>query len=104
MFRPKRRVVGILRAVRDVLTILCRIDRKLNRVLAQGETLMSKADDLKAQIARIDAATDNIAADVRNLTAQITTALTDAQVTEIQTGLEAVAVKLEATAAETPDV
>ena len=64
---------------------------------------MTKLDDLKSILTRVDDATNNIAADIRNLAAKIGTGLTDAEVTELQTALEAAAVKLEATAAVTPD-
>lgn len=64
---------------------------------------MTKLTDLKAILSRIDTATDNIAADIRALAAKIGTGLTDAEVSELQTDMEAAAVKLDATAAETPD-
>lgn len=69
----------------------------------QGMQIMATLADLQAQLARIDAATDNIAADIRNLSAKIGTGLSDADVATLQAGLEAAAVKLEGVAAVTPD-
>ena len=64
---------------------------------------MSKMDELKAQLDRIDTATNNIANDIRTLSAKIGTGLSDADVTNLQTELEAAAVKLEGVAAQTPE-
>ncbi len=75
----------------------------LKVLYAQGEIIMAKIDELKDLLDRVNAATDNIAADIKNLSGQIGTGMSDADVATVQAGLEAAAVKLEAVAAETPD-
>ena len=77
--------------------------RLLRQILAQGESLMSAADDLKALGARIDAATNNIAADITAIKAKIGTGMTDAEVAEVKAGLDASAARLEALDAENPE-
>ena len=64
---------------------------------------MAAVDDLKAILARIDTATTNIAQDITDIKAKIGTSMTDAEVAEVQAGLEAAASKLEALDAENPE-
>jgi len=64
---------------------------------------MAKIDELKDILSRVDTATNNIADDIRRLSAQIGTGLTDAQVADLQALMEASAVKLEGVAAVTPE-
>lgn len=59
--------------------------------------------ETKAILERIDVATDNIAVDVRTLTAKVGTGMTEAEVAEVNTLAEAVATKLETIAADTDD-
>lgn len=69
----------------------------------QGVSIMAAVDDLKAILARIDTATTNIAADLTAIKAKIGTGMTDAEVAEVQAGLEAAASRLEALDAENPE-
>ena len=64
---------------------------------------MAAVDDLKAILARIDTATTNIAADISAIKAKIGTGMSDADVAEVQAGLEAAAARLEALDAENPE-
>jgi SMC interacting uncharacterized protein involved in chromosome segregation len=66
------------------------------------EFLMAKTDMLAA-LAKIDAATNNIAADIKALKDKIGTGMSDADVAEVQGILDSTATKLEAIAADTPD-
>jgi hypothetical protein len=59
--------------------------------------------ELQASLARINDATNNIAADIAGLKALITTSMTPEQVAEVQAALDAAATRLEGIAAETPD-
>lgn len=90
--------------VRQALHDLTHELHDLNHAVRQlGAQIMSNLSDLKDQLARIDAATNNIADDIRRLTEQIGTGMSQADVDEVKAGLEASAVKLEATAAVTPE-
>lgn len=60
-------------------------------------------DDLKATLGRIDAATTNIANDIRTLLDKIGTSMTPEQVAELKASFGAAADTLEATAAEVPE-
>jgi hypothetical protein len=79
-----------------ILTELCAITARL-------EHLMASADTMKAALAAIDTATNNIAADVAALKAQIGTGMSQADVDAVQATLDATVSKLEAIAASTPD-
>jgi hypothetical protein len=56
-----------------------------------------------AALAKIDTATNNIAADIKALKDKIGTGMSDADVAEVQGILDSTATKLEAIAADTPD-
>jgi hypothetical protein len=75
----------------------------LRQVFEQGKHIMAAVDDLKAILARIDTATSNIAQDIQDIKAKIGTGMTDAEVAEVQAGLEAAAAKLEALDAQNPE-
>ena len=59
--------------------------------------------ELKAALAKIDTATDNIAADIQRIKASIVPGMTDAEVAEVQALLDAQVAKLEGLAAENPE-
>jgi hypothetical protein len=59
--------------------------------------------ELKAALAKIDVATNNIAADLEALKAKITEGMSPADVAEVQGLLDAQVSKLEGLAASTPD-
>lgn len=65
---------------------------------------MGQLEDFNAKLDRIDAATNNIAEDLRNLKDEISTGLTAPEVTALQDRLETTAAKLEGIAASTEDV
>lgn len=67
-----------------------------------GDLLMASAE-MKAALAKIDAATNNIAADIAKLKDAIKPGMTQAEVDEIQGLLDATVTKLEGVAASTPD-
>jgi hypothetical protein len=73
------------------------------RTLAHGqrEILMATAE-LKAALAKIDAATDNIAADIKRLKDKVGTGMSDADVASVQAEADRIASKLEGIAAD-PD-
>jgi hypothetical protein len=58
--------------------------------------------ELKAALAKIDTATDNIAADIQRLKDKVGTGMSDAEVAEVQDLATAIAAKLEGIAAD-PD-
>jgi len=64
---------------------------------------MASADTMKAALAAIDTATNNIAADLDALKAQIGTGMSQPDVDAVQATLDATVAKLEAIAASTPD-
>ena len=72
-------------------------------VSVQLDVLLMANEELKAVLARIDAATNNIAEDIRRIKEQIGTGMTSEEVAEVQAEAEALAVKLEALAADTAD-
>jgi len=59
--------------------------------------------DMTATLAKIDAATDNIAADIKGLKALIVPGMSQADVDTVQTKLDATAARLEGIAADTAD-
>jgi len=61
------------------------------------------AADLKAAIARLETAAANIAEDIKRLKLQVVPGMTEAEVAEVQTLIDAAVAKLEGLAAETPD-
>lgn len=65
--------------------------------------IMGDLSNITAVLGRIDAATNNIAEDIRNLKDQISTGLTPEQVADLQQQLEAKATTLEGIAADTSD-
>lgn len=65
------------------------------------EALMTKAEDANAKLDRINAATTNIAADIRGL--KVAAGMTQAEADAVNARLESTATALEAIAAETPD-
>lgn len=71
------------------------------------EVLMSQVDDLKANQAAFKAALnaglDNIAQDIKNLTAKVGTTLTDADVAAIKAEGDAIVARVQGIADQTPD-
>jgi|SRR6185436_2491299 len=78
-----------------------RATAKLDAIFAQNERLLMAAADVKAALAKIDAATNDIAADIKGLKAKIGTGMTDAEVAEVQAEADRLATKLEGIAADT---
>jgi hypothetical protein len=80
-------------------------DQKLDQLLAQGVTLVMASTEIKLMLGRIDVATNNIADDVRRLTASATKpgGLTPEETTEVQSLGDAIATRLESIAASTED-
>jgi hypothetical protein len=81
-------------AVDHLLGSLARIELKI------GVLTMASAE-MKAALSRIDDATNNIAADLTKLKDTIKPGMTDAEVAEVQSILDAAATKLEGVAAST---
>ncbi len=81
-----------------------RVSDQLATQFTRLEEIRMALLDLKAALAKIDAATDNIAADIQTLKAAIKPGMSDAEVAEVQAGLDAAASKLEGIAASTDDV
>jgi len=69
----------------------------------QGRRIMAAVDDLKAILVRIDKATTDIAEDIATIKAKIVPGMSEAEVAEVQAGLEAAAARLEALDAENPE-
>jgi hypothetical protein len=89
---------------------LCSVEDKLDRLLdvvskvhVQVWRIQMGQTEILARLAEIDAATNNIAADIERLKAQITVGMTPEQVAEVQAVLDAAAVKLQAVAAVVPE-
>ena len=59
--------------------------------------------EILATLAEIDSTTNNIAADIERLQAQIAVGMTPEQVAEVQAALTATAVKLQGVAAVVPE-
>lgn len=64
---------------------------------------MALIDDLKAEVARANEQTNNIAEDIRRLTERIGFGLSEAEAIALKTDLAALADRLTGVAAETPD-
>jgi hypothetical protein len=79
-----------------------RLVTKINRILRLCEVQHMASAEIKAALAKIDTATDNIAADIVRLKEKIGTGMTDAEVAEVQAGLDKTVTKLEGIAAD-PD-
>jgi hypothetical protein len=99
--RPRAPSIGerlgqLHRVLHAVVTHMTRLDRRTK------EILMALAD-LTATLAKIDAATDNIAADIKGLKALIVPGMSQADVDTVQTKLDAAATRLEGIAADTAD-
>lgn len=60
------------------------------------------SEAIKAALAKIDTATDNIAADIQRLKDRIGTGMSDAEVAEVQAEADRISAKLEGIAAD-PD-
>jgi hypothetical protein len=89
---------------------LCSVEDKLDRILdvlsavhVHVWRVQMGQQEILAKLAEIDAATDNIAADIERLKAQITTGMTPEQVADVQAVLDAAVTKLQAVAAVVPD-
>lgn len=82
---------------------LSKILDRLRALEAQGAHLMASADTMKAALASIDTATNNIAADIERIKGQVGTGMSQADVDAVQAVLDATVTKLEAIAAATPD-
>ncbi len=80
-----------------------RVSGQLDQLLTQNQRILMALADLKATLAKIDTATDNIAADITALKAAIKPGMTDAEVAEVQASLDASAARLESIAASTDD-
>lgn len=83
-----------------------KLDRILDVVLAvhkHTKGVRMGQVEILARLAEIDAATNNIAADIEVLKAQIGTGMTPEQVAEVQAALDAAAIKLQAVAAVVPE-
>jgi hypothetical protein len=75
----------------------------LRRIEKQGAHLMADVNTMKAALASIDTATNNIAADIDRIKGQIGTGMSQADVDAVQAVLDSTVTKLEAIAAATPD-
>ncbi len=75
----------------------------LSAIYAQNRRILMTGADLNAKLDRVNAASNNIAADIRTLMSQIGTGMTQEDVDKIGARLESSATALEALAAETPD-
>lgn len=88
-----------LQPVQDRLDLLV---ATVNRVLTQGERVMTAADDLKAGIAQINEATNNIASDIQRLKDKISSSMSAADVADVQGELTGAVSRLQGLAAD-PD-
>ena len=87
----------------DTQAYTVRLLAGVHHLVHQMEVVIMATAELKAVLARIDTATNNIAEDIRLLKEKILTGMTAEQVAEVQAEAEAVAVKLEGIAASTED-
>jgi len=87
-------------SVHEQLDTILTLERAGHRRI--GELVMASAE-IKAALAKIDAATDNIAADVQRLKERIAPGMTQAEVDEIQKEADRIATKLEGIAADNED-
>jgi len=76
--------------------------KSIHELKQQGAKILMASAELKAALAKIDTATDNIAADIQRLKAKIGTGMSDADVAEVQAKADAIVTKLEGIAAD-PD-
>lgn len=83
----------------DPITTAARFDR----IDAQGEALMSRADEIQAKLDTADEETNNIAEDIKELKALIGTGMTDAQVDAVNARLDTHVAKLRSVASAHPD-
>lgn len=80
-----------------------RVSGQLDELLTRTQRLLMANAEVIALLKRMDAATDNIAADVARLTAGVTTGMSDAEVAEVKALGESIVSKLEGLAASTED-
>ena len=80
-----------------------RIDLQLQRLYAQGQTLMSKATDIGAVVAALNTATNEIAADLARLRAQAAGGLTPEEADAFQAELSALETRLTAMGVDPED-
>ena len=76
------------------------IDAKLDRLISQGEHIMAKVDELKAELVDINTSTNEIAADIDNLLGRLTGGLSDAEANEVKDQLTALKTQLQGIAAK----
>ena len=76
-----------------------RLDRILSRLDQLEHQMTTNKEDFDAGFARINEATNNIAADIQALKDQIGTGMSQAEVDEVKAKLDAAATALEAVAA-----
>jgi hypothetical protein len=88
--------------IRRVTDRLDDILTSLRALGAQGKQALMASAEIKAALAKIDTATDNIAADIKRLKALIVPGMTTAEVAEVQAEADRIAAKLEGIAAD-PD-
>lgn len=86
----------------SVHRVLDTILTRLRALEAQNGDLLMASAELKAALAKIDTATDNIAADIRRLKDKIGTGMTEAEVAAVQADADRLVTKLEGIAAD-PD-
>jgi len=91
-----RTLVAVVYHVHTLATHVRRLD-------ARTKEIRMAVTEMKAALAKIDAATNNIALDLKGLKDAIKPGMSDAEVAEVQGLLDAAAGKLEGIAAETPD-
>lgn len=72
------------------------LDRQIKALRIQGDALMAKSDEILAVLKLIDAATNEIAADLERLRANITDGMTAEQTKAVQDQLVALQTRLEA--------
>lgn len=75
---------------------------RLRALEAQGSELLMASQEVKASLARIDAATNNIAADIQRLKDGVKPGMTEQEVAEVQQEADRIAARLEGIAAD-PD-
>ena len=67
----------------------CKVIQKLNRIERMLEVLLAVSNEIKDLVAKIDAATNDVAARIDRLSGQIHNSMTDAEVNEVKAGLQA---------------
>lgn len=83
--------------------LLTKIFETINYLKSKIEIMGIKLDEILAQVAGIDAATNNIAADLDRLAAQVAGGLTAAEADSVVAGLQVAADKLKAIADINPE-